>query len=116
MKNSTLNSVITAAAFSLAVGLSNHATAKQCPDQPAVDGLAALSTEQAQLSSIQCVDTAETEMMIVAGFMDAIEKQDVQESIRTQSRAEALYQRHGASGSIPALPPGHAYQGVAIAF
>ena len=116
MKNSIFNGVITAAAFSLALGLSSHATAKQCPDQEAVDELATLSTEQARFGMIQLLDTAKTEKVIVAGFMVAIEKQDVQENIRAQNRAEALYQRHGASGALPALPPGTTHQVVAIAF
>ena len=116
MKNSIFNSVIAAAAFSLALGLSSHATAKQCPDQAAADGIATLSTEQAQFSTIQFPDTPKPQRVIVAGIMDAIEKQDVEESIRVQNRAEALYQRHGASGTFPALPPGYAYQSAAIAF
>ena len=75
-----------------------------------------MPTEQAQFSTIQFLDTAKMERVVVAGIMDAIDKQDLEENIRVQSRAEALYQRHGASGSLPALPPGYAYQSVAIAF
>jgi hypothetical protein len=113
MKNSIFNSVITATAFSLAVGLSSHATAEQSPDQAATDGL---STEQAQLGTIQSFDVAKTERVIVAGLIDAIEGKDLEVNIQAQNRAEAMYQRHSCSGSFFALPPGQAYQSVAIAF
>ena len=116
MKHSIFNSVITAAAISLALGLSSHATAGQSREQAAADGVATFCSEQASFGTIPSLDAAKSEGMIVTGLMGAIEKQDMELNTQAQNRAEAMYQRHSGSDSFFALPPGHAYQSVAIAF
>ena len=107
MKNSIFNSFMTAAAFSLAVGLSSHATAEQVSEPVGAGGFARMSNQQAQFGTIPSVDAAKTERVIVAGLRDSIEKLDVEVNIQAQNRAEALYQRHNSSGSLPAPHPGH---------
>ena len=116
MKNSIFNSLITAAAFSLAVGLSSHAAAEQILEQAGADGFAKMSNEQAHFGTIPSLDAAKTERVIVAGLRDSIEKLDVEVNIQAQNRAEVLYQRHNHSDSLPAPQPGLVYQSVAIAW
>jgi hypothetical protein len=116
MKNSIFNSFITVAAFSLAFGLSSHATAEQNPEQVAADGVAKFCSEQASFGTIPSLDASKMEGVIVTGLMGAIEKQDLELNTEAQNRAESQYQRYSASNSSITLPPGHAYQSVAIAF
>jgi hypothetical protein len=113
MKNSIFNGFITGAAFSLAFGLSSHATAELNPEQIAANGL---SDEQASFGTIPSLDASKMEGVIVTGLMGAIEKQDLELNTEAQNRAESQYQRYSASDSFITLPPGHAYQSVAIAF
>jgi hypothetical protein len=113
MKNSIFNSFITAAAFSLAFGLSSHAAAEQNPEQAVANGL---SNEQFPFGTMQSLDASNTETVLVAGVMAAIEEQDGEANIQAQNRAEALYQRHSLSGSLPALPSGPMYESVAVAW
>ena len=116
MKKSIFSSFISAAAFSLAFGLSNHVAAEQNPEQAEADGVVKLSSEHASFGTIKSLDASKMEGVIVTGLMGAIEKQDLELNTQAQNRAEAQYQHFSASDAFFTLPPGHAFQSVAIAF
>jgi phage portal protein BeeE len=114
MKKSILNSFVTAAAFSLTVGISSHAAGETIQGQSVTNGVSELSHEQVQFGAIRSLDAAKIESLIFSKVMDDIEQQDVKVTSQAQRRAEALYQGHRASGSTPALQAGSEYQVVAI--
>ena len=96
MKTSAFNTVIAAAAFSLAVGLSSHAAAEQIQGQATA---ADLSSGQVQFGTAQPNGAAKMQEIFSAKFTKASNNQDMKVNVQAQSRAEALYQRHSTSGS-----------------
>ena len=96
MKTSAFNSVIAAAAFSLAVGLSSHAAAEQIQGQATA---ADLPSGQVQFGSTQPIGAAKTQEIFSTKFAKASNNQDVKVNMQAQNRVEALYQRHSTSGT-----------------
>lgn len=113
MKNSILNSFVTAAAFSLTLGISSHAAGESMQEKSVTGGGSELSHEQAQFGVIRTLDAAKTERLIFSRVMEDIEQQDVKVTSQAQGRAEALYQGQSA-GDAPHPHAGVEYQTVAV--
>ena len=113
MKKSILNSFVTAAAFSLTVGISSHAAGETVQGQTVTDGVSELSHEQVQFGAIRSLDAAKMESLIFSKVMESIEQQDVKVTSQAQGRAEALYQGQSA-GDAPHPHAGVEYQTVAV--